>query len=105
MADDNPFRLALIVVVATFGPFAVCHRIRSATTERLDRWQEGVFILFGLRLSALPTFVGGIAWMIDPQWMAWSSMVIPTWLRCLGVAVVAWCGILVVWTFQFLGKT
>jgi protein-S-isoprenylcysteine O-methyltransferase Ste14 len=104
MADDNTFRLALIVVVAAFAPFAVYHRIRSATTERLDRWQEGVFILFGLRLSGLPMFVGGIAWMIDPQWMAWSSMAIPTWLRWLGVAVVVCSGILVVWTFRALGK-
>lgn len=104
MADDNSFRLALIVVGAVFAPIAVYHRIRSATTERLDRWQEGIFILFGLRLSALPPFIGIVAWMINPQWMAWSSVMIPTWLRWLGVAVVTCCGILVTWTFRALGR-
>lgn len=104
MADDNTFRLALLVVIVAFKPLAVYHRIRSATTERLDRWQEGVFILFGLRLSAVLPFVGGIAWMIDPSWMAWSSLAIPTWLRWLGVAVAACSGALVVGTFRTLGK-
>lgn len=104
MADDNTFRLMLILVVAAFAPFGVYHRIRSKTDEKLDRWQEGVFILFGLRLSGLPMFVGGIAWMIDPQWMAWSSIGIPPWLRWVGVAVVGCWGVLLVWTFQNLGK-
>ncbi len=102
--DDNTFRLAYLVVVAAFAPFGAYYRIRSVTTERLDRWQEGAFILFGLRLSALPIFVGGITWMINPQWMAWSAMPIPTWLRWLGVAFVACSCSLVAWTFHNLGK-
>jgi protein-S-isoprenylcysteine O-methyltransferase Ste14 len=101
--DDNTFRLAYFVVVAAFAPFAVYYRARSVTTERLDRWQEGAFILFGLRLSALPIFVGGVTWMINPQWMAWSSMPIPTWLRWLGVVTVATSCMLVIWTFHNLG--
>ncbi len=104
MAGDNTFRLVLIIVITAFAPFAVCHRVRSITNEKLDRWQEGVFILFGLRLSGLPLFVGGIAWTIDSQWMAWSSIAIPTWLRWLGVAVVGCSGILLLWTFRNLGK-
>ena len=42
--------------------------------------------------------------MIDPQWIPWSSIAIPTWLRWLGVAVVGGSGILLVWTFQNLGR-
>lgn len=104
MAEDTLFRVALIIAFAAFAPFGVYHRVRARTTERLDRWQEGVFILFGLRLSALPIAVSGIAWMINPECMAWSSIAIPTWLRWLGVGVVAFTGILVVWTFRSLGK-
>ncbi len=36
--------------------------------------------------------------------MAWSSMAIPTWTRWLGVCVVSFAGMLVVWTFRSLGK-
>jgi protein-S-isoprenylcysteine O-methyltransferase Ste14 len=104
VADDNTFRLAYLVVVGAFVPLALYYRMRSVTTERLDRWQEGGFILFGLRLAAVPLLVGGVTWMINPRWMAWSSMAIPTWLRCLGVAIVACSCLLVVWTFHHLGK-
>ena len=81
MTNDDLFRLIFLAILVGFLPFALCHRIRSITNEKLDRWQEGAFILFGLRLSGLPWFIGGIVWMINPTWMAWSSVPIPIWLR------------------------
>ena len=102
--DDNTFRLMLLINLAVFGPIAVTYRFRSRTNEKLDRWQEGVFILFGLRLSGLPCSVGGIAWMIDPQLMAWSSLPIPVWLRWVGVAIAISAGLMLWWTFHNLGK-
>jgi protein-S-isoprenylcysteine O-methyltransferase Ste14 len=41
---------------------------------------------------------------ITSQWMAWSSMPIPAWMRWLGLAVVGCSGSLVLWTFRNLGK-
>ncbi|MBC7818528.1 MAG: isoprenylcysteine carboxylmethyltransferase family protein [Planctomycetaceae bacterium] len=104
MADDITFRLMLILIVAVFGPIAMSYRLRSQTEEKLDRWQEGTLILFGLRLSAVLCFVSGVAWMIDPQWMRWSSLPIPAWLRWVGVAIAGGTGTLVWWTFHNLGK-
>ena len=74
------------------------------TDEKLDRWQEGAFILFGLGLGGVPLFVGGVAWMIDPRWMAWSALPLPPWLRWLGITLVGCSGTLVVWTFRHLGR-
>jgi len=34
-------------------PVGLYHRIRAETGEKIDRWQEGVVILVGLRLTAL----------------------------------------------------
>jgi protein-S-isoprenylcysteine O-methyltransferase Ste14 len=104
MSDDNTFRLMILIVGLIFMPLGLYHRIRSHTGEKLDRWQEGAFILFGLRLTALVFFVGGIAWMIDSQWMAWSSMPIPVWLRWVGLAVAVCAGIVWVWTVHTLDK-
>lgn len=53
MTNDDLFRLILLVIFFAFVPFALYHRIRSKTDEKLDRWQEGAFILFGLRLGAI----------------------------------------------------
>ncbi len=105
MNDDDVFRVALVVVMATFLPAAACCRIRSnATREKLDRWQEGAFILFGLRLGSIPMFAGVLAWLINPAWMAWSAISLPAWVRSCGIALMFIWGALLVWTFQSLGN-
>ena len=104
MTDDNLLRLILLLCFAAVLPFALYYRIRSITNERLDRWQEGAFILFGLRLSGIPCLIGGIIWMIDPRRMAWASVPLPLWVRWSGFALIGFGGFLLVWTFRNLGK-
>src|SRR4051812_29519912 len=104
MSEDRFFRLLSVIILFTFLPIVVGYRIRSKTDEKLDRWQEGKCILFGLRLSAVPLFFGTTAWMIEPEWMAWSAYPSPFWLRCAGLVVIACWGVLHVWTFKNLGK-
>jgi protein-S-isoprenylcysteine O-methyltransferase Ste14 len=105
MADDQIFRTILIVAAATVLPVGLYYRLRSQSTgEKLDRWQEGRFILFTLRPIAAVTVIGLFAYMINPDSMAWASMPLPAWLRWVGVG----CGIagatLLIRTFQSLGK-
>ena len=105
MTDDEIFRWIFVVILLGFLPFGLYHRIRSNLTgEKLDRWQEGAFILFGLRLGGLPWFIGGIVWMIDPKLMAWASVPLPLSLRWSGFILIAIWGVLFVWTFQTLGR-
>lgn len=104
MNEDYTFRLLIILAGVVLMLVGLYHRIRSHTGEKIDRWQEGVFILFGLRLTALVMFAGGIVWMIEPQWMSWSSLPIPVWLRWVGFAVAGCAGILWTWTVHTLGK-
>jgi protein-S-isoprenylcysteine O-methyltransferase Ste14 len=105
MSADELFRWIFVAILVGFLPFGLYHRIRSNIGgEKLDRWQEGTLILFGLRLSGLPWFIGGIVWMIDPSLMAWASVPLPLWLRWGGFILIAVWGVLFVWTFQTLGK-
>ena len=104
MSIDDRFRLILIVLFAIVLPFAMYHRLRSRTGERLDRWQEGVVILFGLRLSGIPFVIGGILWMVSPGQMAWASVPLPVAVRWIGVGLVVTAALLLVWTFRNLGK-
>jgi protein-S-isoprenylcysteine O-methyltransferase Ste14 len=86
-------------------PVGMYHRIKSqATGEKLDRRQEGVFILATLRPLGAVFWFGLLAWMINPDWLGWSSVRVPLWSRWVGVAIlVAGCALLV-WTFRSLGK-
>jgi len=105
MNHDHILRVALIVVFLIILPIGVHHRLESqATREKLDRRQEGLFILATLRPLGAVFWLGLIAWMVNPAWMAWSGVSLPVWLRWTGVAVAVIAGALLVWTFRSLGK-
>ena len=105
MNADQTFRLVLTTAAVILFPILLYYRIRSqATRERLDRWQEGPFILFTLRPIGLATMAGLIAYLIDPSWMEWSSLPLPGWVRWMGVGMGVIGGALIVWAFTNLGK-
>jgi len=106
MTDESVFRLIVIIDLAVTLPIALYHRIRSqATSEKLDRREEGIFIMIGLRLCGLLAWIAITAYLINPACMAWSALALPTWLRWIG----AFLGLIAVppllaWTFRSLGK-
>ncbi len=105
MPNDEPFRIALLVGMSLLFPVMAYFRIRSQLTgERLDRRQEGWFILITLRLVALFGAVVMIAFLVDPSLARWSSLPLPEWLRWSGIAIGAAAGVWIIWTFSHLGK-
>ena len=104
MTDDQPFKVVLTLALLVVLPIGIYHRVKSeATREKLDRRQEGVFILATLRPAGAAFWLATIAWMIDPRWMAWASLSLPVWVRWMGVGLVLVAGALLVWTFRSLG--
>ncbi|MEO5739025.1 MAG: isoprenylcysteine carboxylmethyltransferase family protein [Vicinamibacterales bacterium] len=100
-----PIRAVLIVALLMVLPVGIYHRVRSqATREKLDRRQEGLFILATLRPLGAMFWFGMLAWLINPDWMAWSSVYLPMWARWTGVAVLPFGCALLVWTFRSLGR-
>lgn len=105
MQDDLIFRNILLLGILITLPIGLYHRIKSqATGEKLDRRQEGLFILVSLRFLGGLVFVGLVAYLIDPVWMEWSSVPLPKWLRWFGVGLGAVSALLLTWTFRSLGK-
>ncbi len=104
MSDDDTFRIVLLAGMLIVLPIAAWHRVRSATGEKLDRRQEGLFILLTLRPLGLAMIAGLIAFIVSPRAMAWSSLTLPLWLRWTGVALGTIAGALLIWTFRSLGK-
>ncbi len=104
MQDDDIFRLLLILGFAAVLPIGLYHRLRSqASKEKLNRRAEGLFILLTLRPIALIRMLGLVVWLINPDWMAWSSVRLPLWLRWLGVGLGVMTAALLIVVFRSLG--
>ena len=103
MNDDDTFRTVLLVGMIVFMPIAIYRRLRSqASGEKLDRRQEGLFVLLTLRPLGLVTMAAIIAFLINPSWMAWSSVPLPVSLRWAGAVIGATAGVLLTWTLSHL---
>jgi len=98
------FRLIFVIGFFAVVLITLHYRIRSwASREELDRRQEGLFILATLRSAGLVLWLAVIAYMVNPDWMAWSSMLLPRWLRWAGVGILAVAVGLLTWTLRSLG--
>jgi len=105
MNHDITFRIILILLILVVLPIASYFRFQSQSTgEKLDRWQEGLFIMFALRFVGGIGWLGLIAYLVSPSWMAWSSVPLPEWARWTGVAGCFFAGGLLIWTMRSLGK-
>jgi protein-S-isoprenylcysteine O-methyltransferase Ste14 len=104
MTDDQVFQVILIGAVAVLLPIGIYHRVRSMTPEKLDRSKEGAVFLTARVVLAGPFMVGYLAYLINPEWMAWSFIPLPLWLRWTGIIIGVFTGVLLVWTFRTLGK-
>lgn len=104
MRPEAAFRLALGLGFFLVVTITLYHRLRSwASKETLDRRQEGPFILATLRPAGLLLWLGVIAYLINPAWMAWSSVQLPAWLRWTGAGVYALGLGSLTWTLRSLG--
>ena len=102
---DEPFRSLLATGWMVLLPIIVVYRLRSQLTrEPLDRRQEGIPMLIGLRLVGLVNAASVIAYLSDPASMAWASIALPRWLRWAGLALGAAAALTLVWTLHSLGK-
>jgi protein-S-isoprenylcysteine O-methyltransferase Ste14 len=102
--QESTFRAALGVSFLAIVMLMLYHRLRSwESKEPLDRRQEGVFILATLRPIGLAMWLAVIAYLINPEWMAWSSVPLPPWLRWSGAAVVFVGIALLAWALRNLG--
>ena len=103
MSDDQLFRLILLAGFFIFMPIGIYHRLQARTGEKLDRRQEGLFIMITLRLVGVAGVAGLIAYLINPACMAWAAVPLPGWLRWTGVGLAFIAGLLLVWMFRTLG--
>ncbi len=78
---------ALAVFLVSLGISARRRRQARRAGETIRRSQEPPGLIAGRMLVALPLFSGVLVYLANPEWMAWASLDLPTWVRWVGVGL------------------
>ena len=105
MEHDRLFRwLFVVILVTTFSISAYFRRKARRSGEVIPRVREGKLSLLVRLLFAAPIYLAFLAYMVNPDWMAWSSVPLLPWLRGLGVAVALAMLPVLYWVVRTLGR-
>jgi hypothetical protein len=106
MKEERAFRAAtallLLAAVAVSGYHR--HKAEAAAPERISVVEEGLPTAVALRLSGLALVLSVAAYVINPRWMAWSSVRFPVRVRRAGAVLAAATLPLSWWVFESLGR-
>jgi protein-S-isoprenylcysteine O-methyltransferase Ste14 len=104
MANEQVFRWFFIAIFVSMLSISGYFRRKARQSgEAIPRAREGKLVLLSRLLFAAPLYLSIFAYMLNPAWMAWSAMSLPTWLRWLGTAVGLAMLPLIYWVFRSIG--
>lgn len=103
--NENIFRiLAAIVFFTSVGISAYFRRKADRESgETISRRVDGAAMLTAIRIGGLLLWLSPLAYLLHPNWMAWSKIGLPEWARWLGVGIGILCVGLIYWLFSSLG--
>lgn len=105
MPPENPFRIALVVVIILTMAVTLYHRLQAAASgEKISRKDEGYLFATVLRLAGLCLWIATFAYLISPPLVQWATVPLHPSVRWVGVAVGVGCSVLMYWTLSSLGK-
>jgi len=104
--NENIFRilagLTLITGMSISGYFR--SKADKETGEKVSRKADGTVMMTIIRIGGLILWLSPFAYLINPQWMAWSKIGLPEEVRWLGVGTGILCTIGIYWLLSSIGS-
>jgi protein-S-isoprenylcysteine O-methyltransferase Ste14 len=105
MNPENIYRFTGLVLLLTAMSISITFRHRAAQSkEPIKSEAEGRVILTLRSVFGLLGWLSAFLYLINPGWMAWAQLPLPSWLRWTGAAIMAICIPFIYWVFSSLGK-
>jgi protein-S-isoprenylcysteine O-methyltransferase Ste14 len=103
--NENIFRiLAGIIFLTGIGISGYFRRKADRDTGEKVSWKdEGIAMIFVLRLGGLLLWLSMLGYLIYPPLLAWSKVGLLMWMRWLGVGMGSTCVVLIYWMFSSIG--
>lgn len=103
--NENTYRLWAIGIFLIGAGISGYFRRKADrdTGEKISPRAEGLPIMISLRVFGLALWLGVFAYLINPAWMHWSQVSLPTSARITGLALGVLADLLAYWVFSNLG--
>ena len=103
--NENIFRiLAALVLFSAIGISSYFRRKADRESgEKISRSVDGTAMMTLIRLGGLLLWLTPLVYLLNPQWVIWSKIGLPEWVRWLGVAIGILCVIGIYWLFSSIG--
>lgn len=103
--NENIFRiLAAVILITGVGISSYFRRKADRETgEKLSRKADGNIMMTYIRIGGLILWLSPLVYLINPNWMTWSKIGLPEWVRWAGVGIGILCTLGIYWLFSSIG--
>ena len=103
--NETTFRILAALILFTGVGISSYHRRKAdkETGETLSRSVDGKGMMTVIKIFGLVLWLAPVAYLANPNWMAWAKVGLPEWARWLGVGVGAVCVPGIYWLFSSIG--
>lgn len=104
--NETVFRiLAAVILITAIGISSYFRRKADRDTgEKISRKVDGSVMMTAIRLGGLVLWLSPFVYLVNPEWMAWSKIGLPVWVRWLGFVIGALCVLGIYWLFSSIGS-
>lgn len=104
--NETVFRiLAAVILITAMGISSYFRRKADRDTgEKISRKVDGSVMMTAIRLGGLVLWLSPFVYLVNPEWMAWSKIGLPVWVRWLGFVIGALCVLGIYWLFSSIGS-
>lgn len=84
--NETLFRILAALVLFTGAGISIYFRMKAdrVSGEKLSRNADGTPMMLVIRIFGLVLWLSPLVYLLNPQWMAWSKIGLPEWVRWFG---------------------
>ena len=104
--NENTFRIFAALILFSGIGISSYYRRRAdrETGETVSRQVDGNAMMTVIKLGGLVLWLSPLVYLVHPQWMAWSKIGLPEWVRWLGAGMGILCTFGIYWLFSSIGS-
>jgi protein-S-isoprenylcysteine O-methyltransferase Ste14 len=104
--NETIFRILAGIILFTGAGISIYYRRKAdqETGEKVARSVDGSVMMTVIKVFGLLLWFSPLVYLLQPGWMAWSTIGLPDVLRWLGVVIGILCVLGIYWLFSSIGS-